>query len=107
MAIQIARPFESYVAEDELPRTGDGRTFKLHVPYEIRTSSWQMEWRYSGTQEAIDQEKGVDGLGDRRKRATAMLRAAIEKDLRSVGDTLYEVEGRTLLIRGSVRQRRL
>lgn len=104
MTIQISKPFESYVAEEELPRTGDARKFKMYMPYEIegtnKTSSWQREWRYSGTQEAIDQKNGVDGLSGRRQREMAMLRTAIEKELRSAGERLHEVEGRNLLIRG-------
>lgn len=106
MTIEISKPFEAYVAEEELPRTGDARKFAIHVPYEIegtnRTSRWRAEWRYSGTQEEIDRKSGVDGLGPRRAREISALLTTIENDLRASGERLYEPEGRRLLVRGPI-----
>jgi hypothetical protein len=58
MTIQASKDFASYVAEEELPRTGDARKFFIHLPYEIegtiKTGSWAWNWKYSGTQEQLD-----------------------------------------------------
>lgn len=107
MAIEISKPFESYVTHRELPRTGDARRFETRLTYEIegtgRTESRQLEWTYSGTQEAIDQKAGVDGLKGRRERATAQLRAVLKKELDAARFRLYADGDRPMLIRGPAR----
>lgn len=70
MTIQTAKPFASYVAERELPRAGDARKFEFHFLYQVEgtseIASYHWPWRYSGTQEAIDEKAGVDGYAGRR-----------------------------------------
>jgi hypothetical protein len=107
MALDISKPFDSYVTQQELPRTGDARKFETRLTYEIegtgRTEYRRVEWRYSGTQEAVDRNAGVDGLKGRREGAVAQLRAAVEKELKEGGFRLYADGDRPMLIRGGAR----
>lgn len=98
--------FMSRVAEEELPKTGDARKFLLSLVYELegtnRTERRTLEWRYSGTQEAIDQKNGVDGYRGRHEREVESFRQGIERELNERGERLYAKEGSKILVRGPV-----
>jgi hypothetical protein len=108
MTIQITKPFAAYVAEEELPRTGDARKFAIHLPYEIegaiKTGSWRWEWKYSGTQEQLDKNSGKDGLASLREQQLKAFHGHIEKQLHEEGERLYEVEGKRMLTRGPLKK---
>jgi hypothetical protein len=74
VTIQIAKPFPSYIAAEELAKTRDSRDFVFHLPFEIEgtncTERMQWPWSYSGTQEAIDVKTGIDGLNCSQRKRT-------------------------------------
>jgi hypothetical protein len=84
MAIELERPFRDYVTVEELPRTGDARKFVTLFMFQLegtnRTETRRNEWSYSGTQEAVDQNAGVDGLAPRQQRSIEQLERAITQE---------------------------
>lgn len=94
MGIELKKPFSSYIAFEELPRTGDARKFVAIFPFQVEgTNQMQdrrMEMRYSGTQEAIDEKKGVDGLTPRKKQIIEQLERVVADEIKANGDRLYE-----------------
>jgi hypothetical protein len=104
VSIEISKPFASYLAIEELPKTRDAREFKITLPFEVegtsRIEQMSHSWSYSGTQEAVDQKAAVDGLSSRRERAIDGFKRAVEIELTRERMRLYAVEGRLLLIRG-------
>jgi hypothetical protein len=102
--LDISKPFESYVSVEELPRTGDARKFLLRLLFEVEgtleTRELTWPWSYSGTQEAIDQKHGADGLRERRMHEIDMFRRHVEYELGVQKRRLYEVEGRETLMWG-------
>ena len=104
MTIQTDREFASFIAEEELPRTGDARKFVIHLPFEIqdtiKTGSWSWEWKYTGTQEQLDKNAAGNGLAAARDQHLQAFRRHIEKELAQQGERLYEVKGKRMLIRG-------
>jgi len=103
MTIQTAKPFASYVVEQELAAT-DARKFEMVIPYEIegtkRTASWRRAWTYSDTQRAIDEKNGVDGLPQRRQQELQTFERGVTQELKQHGQRLYSVEGQTIPVRG-------
>jgi hypothetical protein len=99
MTIEISKPFESYVAEDTLPRTGDARRFVFNLVFDIegtnRTDHISREWKYSGTQEAIQGEPGLHAL---RKQHMEAFEVQVRRHLREKGLRLYAVGDKPMLI---------
>lgn len=104
MTIQTDQGFAAFVAEEELPRTGDARQFVIHLPFEIedtiKTGSWSWKWKHTGTQEQLDKNAGRDGLAAGREQNMKAFQRHIEKELAQHGERLYEVQGKRMLIRG-------
>ncbi len=101
MAIELKKPFSHYVAIEELPKTGDARKFVTVFVYQVegtnRTETRKIEWSYSGTQEAIDQKAGVDGLTGRRQRSIEQLEQVVARE----GGRVYETDGSKIPIWGT------
>jgi hypothetical protein len=101
MTLDITKPFESYVAEDELPRTGDARNFAFTLPYEVEGTHFvakiSREWKYSGTQEAIQGERGLEEL---RKSEMQAFKQQVARELRESRERLYAQGDRPFLVRG-------
>jgi hypothetical protein len=104
MSITLAKAFAAYVVERELPRTADARIFELiflfRVEGTLHTGARRYEWRYFGTQEAIDQRAGKDGLSERHRQAVEAFERSILRELQSRGQRLYSQEGETMPILG-------
>ena len=102
MTLQISKPFESYVAVDELPRTGDARKFVFNLPYEIegtnRMGQFSRQWKYSGTQEAIHGAKGLETL---RRSEMQAFELQVIRELRASRERLYAQGDRPILVRGA------
>src|SRR5450755_2688299 len=99
MTIQTSKPFSACVVVTEQPRTGDARKFEAVLPYEVegtnKTAFYRWDWKYSGTQEAVDLHAGRDGSAERRVRELQNFERHVEQDLRSRGERLYSVEGQS------------
>ena len=108
MSLQIAKPFSTYIAVEELPKTRDSRDFLFHLPFEIEgtnsTERAQWPWSYSGTQEAIDEKAGIDGLIARSERELKAFRQHLERELAKNGQRLYADGDRPMLIRCDIRR---
>lgn len=95
MTLELKKPFRTYVAVDELAPTGDARKFVANLPFQregtIKMEHRRHEWTYSGTQTAIDQKNGVDGVPARTEVEVARLQRAVEDELKKSGERLYEV----------------
>jgi hypothetical protein len=107
MAIELKKPFSHYVAVDELPKTGDARKFVVNFPYQIegtaKTGRRFVEWSYTGTQEAIDQNSGLDGLARRQQRAIEQLERSIAKEVAASGDRIYDSPDQKIPLWGTKR----
>jgi hypothetical protein len=100
MPIRTEKPFDRYVLEHELPRTGDCRKFELVLAYRVagteKTAFMRWTWGYSAIQEAIDTAAGVDGYEARHRREMAAFERHVLNELTASGDSLYSVPGEEL-----------
>jgi hypothetical protein len=108
MSIELSKPFGSYVAEEKLVGIADAQVFLFRLPFEIEGTNKTEEmrhgpWKYSGTQQAIDEMSGVDGLKLRRILEMAAFCRYVEAELTRQGQHLYEKQGQRILIRGPIR----
>ena len=94
MGIQLKKPFSTYVAFEELPRTGDARKFLAIFPFQVEGTNQMQDRRvamsYSGTQEAIDQKNGVDGLMLRKKQTIEQLERIVSDEMKANRGRLFE-----------------
>ena len=101
MTLDITKPFESYVAVDELPRTGDARNFAFTLPYQVEGTHFMTkisrEWKYSGAQEAV---RGAAGLEELRKSEMRTFKLQVMRELRVSGERLYAQGEQPMLVRG-------
>jgi hypothetical protein len=104
MGMALEKPFAEYVAVEPMSVTGDAQKFQALFPYAVegtnKVETRRYEWSYSGTQAAVDENAGVDGLALRRKRALELFQRSIEVELGEKGDRIYEVATQKLPIWG-------
>lgn len=99
---EIAKPFESYVSVEVLPRTDNARRFQLRIMFEVegtlnsRELTWP--WAYSGSQESTDHNHGIDGVRERCLREMDLFRRHIEYELGVQNSRVYTKAGTDVLI---------
>jgi hypothetical protein len=102
--MKLSKPFREYVSVEKLPKTGDTTRFVAIFPFQIegsdRIETRRVEWPYSGTQAAVDEKAGVDGLTPRQQRAVEHLHRVIENELKASGGRIYETPGQKIPVWG-------
>ena len=103
--IEISKPFEAYLVEEEQGATAYERQFLLVLPFETEGGKAlevrEYSWSYSAAQAKEDGKIGFDGLTPRRNSAIASLRRQVEVELAERNERLYEVPGNPLLVWGA------
>jgi hypothetical protein len=103
--MKLSKPFSEYVSVEKLPVRGGGATkFVVVFPFQIegtdKIETRRLEWPYSGTQAAVDEKAGVDGLTPRHRRALEHLQRVIENELKASGGRIYETPGQKIPVWG-------
>jgi hypothetical protein len=95
--LQISKPFESYVSVEVFPRTGNARSFQLRLLFEVEgtlnTREMTWPWTYSGSEETVARDHGVDGMREQCLREMDRFRRHLEYELGVQNSSVYSKDG--------------